>query len=171
MGPHLKTKLRPSTSVKQFSLLSLLVLLALQNPAAPSDTAGRISPKDLKPARDCLPEELELTREVIIARNIKLVAKIEVSAKGNGSLRIANLDLKVFDGHADGVYYENEMLNVDFSDLDGDGKRELVISGIVCFTGDKGDEVLRREAVVIIYSLQSNLTFKQVYRNTDYRLD
>jgi len=112
-----------------------------------------------------------LTREVIIARNIKLVAKIEVSAKGNGSLRIANLDLKVFDGHADGVYYENEMLNVDFSDLDGDGKRELVISGIVCFTGDKGDEVLRREAVVIIYSLQSNLTFKQVYRNTDYRLD
>jgi hypothetical protein len=118
-----------------------------------------------------MPEEEALTREVIIAPNIKFVAKIEVSAKHNGSRRIANLDLKVFDGHDDGAYYENEMLNIDFSDIDGDGKRELVISGIVCFTGEKGDKVLRREAIVFIYALQPNRTLKQVYRNTDYQLD
>ena len=151
--------------------MSVLVLLVLQITGAQGDTVERILRRDLKPAKDGMPEELELTREMIIARNTKLVAKIEVSAKHNGSLRIANLDLKVFDGHADGAYYENEMLNVDFSDIDGDGKRELIISGIVCFTGDKGDEVLRREAVVFIYALQSNRTFKLVYRNTDYRLD
>jgi hypothetical protein len=159
------------TSLKRFSLLSVFVLLALQNTAAPSDKVERISRKDLKPAKDGMPEEEALTREVIIAPNIKFVAKIEVSAKHNGSRRIANLDLKVFDGHDDGAYYENEMLNIDFSDIDGDGKRELVISGIVCFTGEKGDKVLRREAIVFIYALQPNRTLKQVYRNTDYQLD
>jgi hypothetical protein len=162
---------RSFTSLKRFALLSVLVLLALQNTAAPSDKVERISRKDLKPAKDGMPEEKELTREVIIAPNIKLVARIEVSAKGNGSLRIANLDLKVFDGHEDGAYYEHEMLNIDFSDIDDDGERELVISGIVCFTDEKGDKVLRREAVVFIYALQFNRTFKQVYRNTDYQLD
>ena len=63
------------------------------------------------------------------------------------------------------------MLNIDFTDLDGDGKREMVISGIMCFTDEKGDKVLRREAVVFIYALQPNRTFKQVYRNTDFRID
>src|SRR5437899_5551648 len=157
---------RSLRSLKRYSLLSVLILLAVQNTAAPSDTVERISRKDLKPAKDGMPGEQELTSEVIIAPNIKLVATIEVTSKGNGSLRIANLDLKVFDDHDDGAYYENEMLNIDFSDIDGDGKRELLISGIVCFTDDTGDKVLRREAVVFIYALQPNRTFREVYRNT-----
>ncbi len=157
--------------LKQFSLLSMLLLLVFQIAAAPGDVVERISRKDLKPAKDGMPGEEELSKEVVVAQDVKLVAIIEVSAKGNGSLRIANLNLKVFDDHNDGVYYENEMLNIDFCDIDGDGKRELVISGIVCFTDEKGDKVLRREAVVFIYALQPNRTFKQVYRNTDFRLD
>jgi hypothetical protein len=71
----------------------------------------------------------------------------------------------------DGSYYEGEMLKVEFADLDGDGRREMVISGLVCFTDQKGDHVLRREAVVFIYALQPDRTFKQVYRNTDVRID
>jgi len=47
------------------------------------------------------------------------------------------------------------MLKVEFVDLDGDGKRELVISGLVCFTDEEGHKVLRREAVVYIYALLS----------------
>jgi hypothetical protein len=62
-------------------------------------------------------------------------------------------------------------LNIDFSDINGDGTRELLISGIVCFTDEKGKVVLRREAVVFIYALQPNGTFKLVYRNTNIRLD
>jgi hypothetical protein len=78
---------------------------------------------------------------------------------------------KVFDSHDDGSYYEGEMLKVEFADLDGDGRREMVISGLVCFTDQKVDRVLRREAVVFIYALQPDRTFKQVYRNTDVRID
>lgn len=162
---------RSLVHLKWLSLLSLLVLVTFQIAATPTNTVQRISRKDLRPAKDGMPEEQELTKEVVIAPTVKFIARIEVSAKGNGSLQIANLNLKVFDDHSDGSYYENEMLSIEFADLDGDGKRELIISGIVCFTGDKGDKVLHREAVVFIYALQRNRTFKEVYRNTDIRLD
>ncbi len=118
-----------------------------------------------------MPGEEGLQREVVLAPDVKMSAVIEVTAKGNGRMRIGNLDLKVFDSHDDGSYYENGLLNIDFTDIDGDGKRELIISGIVCFTDEKGDKVLRREAVVFIYALQPNQTFKEVYRNTNFRLD
>src|SRR5215472_9969627 len=153
------------------SLLSMLLIIAPPIPAAPTDVVERISRNDLRPAKDGMPGEEELTKEIVVAPNIRLMAKIEVTAKGNGLLHIANLNLKVFDSHNDGVFYENEMLNIDFVDLNGDGKREMVISGIVCFTDEKGDKVMRREAVVYIYALQSDRTFKQVYRNTDFRID
>jgi hypothetical protein len=81
------------------------------------------------------------------------------------------LNLKVFDDHNDGSYYENGLLNIDFADMDGDGKRELLISGIVCFTDEKGTSVSRREAVVFIYALRGGRTLKEVYRNTSFRID
>ena len=157
--------------LKRFSGLSVLLVLVLQIAAAPDETVERISRNDLKPLKDGMPGEEGLQREVVLAPGVKMTAAIEVTAKGNGSLRIGNLNLKVFDSHDDGSYYENGLLNIDFADIDGDGKRELLISGIVCFTDEKGGKVLRREAVVFIYALQPNRTFKQIYRNTDIRLD
>jgi hypothetical protein len=139
--------------------------------AASGDWIERISRTDLRPLKDGMPGEEGLQKEVVMAAGVKMSATIEVTAKGNGSLRIGNLNLRIFDSHNDGSYYEGEMLGVDFADLDGDGKRELVISGIVCLTDEKGDKVLRREAVVFIYALQPNRTFKQIYRNTEFRLD
>jgi len=139
--------------------------------AATGDGIERISRKDLKPLKDGMPGEQGLKKEVVLAPGVKLSAIIEVSAKGNGSLRIGNLVLKLVDDHSDGSYYEDGMLNIDFCDIDGDGKREMLISGIVCYTDEKGDKVLRREAVVLIYQLQPNRTFKEVYRNTTLRLD
>jgi len=155
------------------SLLPLcgLLLLALQIVAGLGDTVERITRSDLNPLKDGMPGEEGLQREVVLAPDVKMSAVIEVTAKGNGRMRIGNLDLKVFDSHDDGSYYENGLLNIDFTDIDGDGKRELIISGIVCFTDEKGDKVLRREAVVFIYALQPNQTFKEVYRNTNFRLD
>src|SRR5260370_41219793 len=115
-----------------------------------------------------MPGEQGLQKKVVLAPNIKMTATIEVTTKGNGLLQIGNLRLAVYDSHDDGIYYENWLLNIDFADIDGDGKREMLISGIVCFTDDKGDKVLRREAVVYIYKLQSNNRFKQVYKNTSF---
>jgi hypothetical protein len=151
--------------------LSLLLLVLLQSAAASGATVERISRNDLQPLKDGMPGEEGFHKEVLVADGVKLPADIEVTAKGNGYLRIGNLNLKVFDTHDDGSYYEGDLLNIDFADINGDGKRELLISGIVCFTDEKGGKVLRREAVVFIYALQPDRTFKQVYRNTDFRLD
>jgi len=126
---------------------------------------------DLKPAKDGMPGEKEWSKDITISSNVIFHARIEVTNKGNGTLEIANLKLHVVDSHDNGVYYQEWMLNIDFVDLNGDGKRAMVISGIVCFTDEKGDKVMRREAVVYIYALQSDRTFKQVYRNTDFRID
>src|SRR4029079_17100174 len=105
--------------IKRLSLLSVLLLVVFQITAAPSDTVERILGTDLKPLKDGMPGEEGLEKEVVLAADVKMSAVIEVTAKGNGSLRIGNLNLKVFDSHDDGSYYENGLLNIDFSDLDG----------------------------------------------------
>jgi hypothetical protein len=118
-----------------------------------------------------MPGEKGLKREIMLAPDVKMTVTIEVTAKGNGNMRIGNLDLKVFDEHNDGTYYENGLLSIEFPDINRDGKRQMVVSGIVCFTGEKGEKVLRREAIVYIYALQPDRTFKEVYRNTKFRID
>ena len=130
-----------------------------------ANSVERISKSELKPTENGMPGEQELEKTIVLADDIKMQARIEVTNKGNGVLKISNLNVKVYDSHNDGSYYENWMLNIDFVDIDGDGKKDLVISGIVCFTDEKGDEVLRRESIVLIYILQSDLTFKQIYSN------
>lgn len=107
----------------------------------------------------------------MMAPGVKLAATIEVTAKGNGAMRIGSLNLRVFDSHDDGEYYENGLLDIEFPDMNGDGRRQMVVSGIVCFTDEKEDRVLRREHVVYIYAFQPDGKFKEVYRNTKFRID
>lgn len=159
------------TDLMWASLLSVMLFLVLRTTAAQSASVERLSRKDLKPLKSEFPGEQGLKREITLAPDVKMTATIEVSNKGNGSLRIGNLNLRTVDDHHDGAYYENEMLDIDFTDLDGDGKREMILSGILCFTNEKDDKVLRREAIVFIYKLQPDRTFKLVYRNTDFHLD
>lgn len=154
----------------RFVLLSVSFLV-LMCQVAKGDTTNRISRNELKPLEDGTPGELGLRKELVLATNLKMTAAIKVTTKGNGRMRIGNLNLKVYDSHDDGSYYENGLLSIDIPDINGDGTCELVISGIVCFTDEKGKMITRREAVVFIYVLQSNQTFKQVYRNTDIDID
>ncbi len=166
-----RTQFGALTKLIWTALLSGLLLLVLKAAAVPNTTAERISRKDLEPLKGGMLGEQGFKREIVLAPGVKMAATIEVSTKGNGSLRIGNLNLRAVDSHDDGSYYENEMLDIDFTDLDGDGKREMVISGIVCFTSEKGSTVLRREAIVFIYKLQADRTFKKVYWNTDFHIE
>src|SRR5688500_7528083 len=90
------------------------------------NTVERISAGNLKPLKDGMTGEQGLSREVVVlAANVKMLAVIEVTAKGNGKLHMGNLDLRVFDAHHDGIHYENGLLTIDFSDINEDGRREL----------------------------------------------
>jgi len=158
-----------STAMKE--KLCLVLLIAFQAIATLGATTERISRSDLHPVKDGMPGEQDLHREVVVTPGVKVPLDIAVTAKGNGYLRMGNLKLKVFDSHDDGSYYEGDLLNIDLAEIHDDGKRDVIISGIVCFTDEKGKAVLRREAVVYIYAFQPDGTFKQVFRNTDHKLD
>jgi hypothetical protein len=151
-------------------------LMALATTIRPKANGVRLEPErisraDVRPGAGLMPGEERMSKQVKLASNMIMAATIEVTAKGNGSLRLGNLNLRIFDSHNDGQFFENGMLDVDFSDLDGDERSEVIISGIVCFTDESGDTVLRREALVFIYSLQADKTFKQIYRNTTLSLN
>jgi hypothetical protein len=153
------------------STLYLLALLLFQPIVIPAATVERISRNDLHPLKDGMPGEQGLHKEILVAPGVNIPVEIQVTAKGNGYLEAANLKLKVFDSHDDGSYYEGGLLNIDFAEIHDDGKRELVISGIVCFTDEKQKATVRREAVVYIYALRPDGTFNEVFRNTNFRLD
>ena len=118
-----------------------------------------------------MPGELSCEKEITLGRGVKLAAKIEVTAKGNGTLTIGKLKVAVFDDHNDGAFYEDEMLKTDFVDIDGDGFLDLVLSGIICFTDEKGDKVVGREAFVCIYKYCGKQRFRKIYSSSDFDLE
>jgi len=128
--------------------------------------------EDLRPAKGGIPGEREFRQKVAFGAGVTFEASIEVTSKGNGLLKMANLNLKVFDSHDDGVYYENGLLKIDFPDLDGDGRREIVISGTVCFTEEKTGQFTRREPIVYIFRLSNNSRrFGLVYKSSTFQID
>ncbi len=66
------------SQIKRLSLLSALLFQVFQIAAAPGDTVERISRKDLKPAKVGMPEEEQLTKNVVLEPNINMVDTIEV---------------------------------------------------------------------------------------------
>ena len=83
------------------------------------------------------PNEEIARKKIIISKNLSFNAVIEVTSKGNGILKVANLkNVKVYDAHDDGDMYRNTLLTIKFADFDGDGYRDLVIYGITDFYSD-----------------------------------
>ena len=81
----------------RLSLLSglwLFLFAVFQVVAAPSGLVQRLSRNDLKPLNDGMPGEEGLETKVVLADGVKMSAIVEVTAKGNGWLRIGNLKLK-----------------------------------------------------------------------------
>ena len=83
---------------------SVLVFFTID--ARSADTNG-IRKEHLKAVKDGIPGELEFKQEIAFAKDLKLTTSIEVTTKGHGWLKVANLNLKVFDSNNDGAYYED----------------------------------------------------------------
>ncbi len=97
-----------------------------------------------------LPGEERFEKDIAIGLDVGVHVKVEVTAKGNGILHVANLKLKVFKEHDSGHVFDGGLLRVDFVDVTDDGYKDIVISGIIRFTGDNGDTI-RSESVVCLY--------------------
>src|SRR5947209_2083767 len=81
--------------------------------------------------------ELRYEKNIHVGGDVDAKVTIDVTAKGNGLMRVLNLTLKVFDTCDDGQVYVDGLLHVEFVDLKGTGYKDLVITGTVVHTGEK----------------------------------
>jgi len=130
--------------------LGCLTLLFLLTTSA-SVAAQVIRLEEFKPAKDRMPGEQRYERQIEIGHGIKLNARVDVTVRRNGTLRIANLKLRVLKEYDDGSVYVGGLLHVEFLDLTDDGFKDLVITGTVAHTGEKETDPVTYEAVTSIY--------------------
>lgn len=104
-----------------------------------------------------------------IGHGVVLNANVELTTKGNGGLSIANLDLRTYDTHDDGLIYKNRMLDVDIVDLSGSGYMDIVVSGVAVHTLTSP---YKDEDVIFIYRFNPDKkVFEQVYRKSSFEID
>ena len=120
--------------------------------------AQSITESDLRLDDQSLYGEMFYSNEVVISNEVIKTVEIEVTSKGNGSMKIGNLYLKVYDTHDDGDFYEGHMLKIEFIDINKDGYKDIILTGIRCKTEEKGNLVVQREGVFLIflYDFQSD---------------
>lgn len=82
--------------------------------------------------------------EIKLSKQFNIKGELEMTSKGNGTLRVANLHFRLYDDHNDGVLFDKRCLNVTLKDLNHDGILDLEVSGAIQEMDEKDeDKVLR----------------------------
>ena len=150
-----------------FSCLSLFFTTACSSPTTEFN----------KSELDILFKQLTINNEtthrtLTLSNNISLTAELEGTSKGNGTLKIHNLFIRAFDQHDDGSVYVNSLINIDLSDITDDGIKEILISGIIKYTGENENDPASYEALDIIYKLDCKSGyFKKLYQAGSYSIE
>ncbi len=142
----------------------MLVILAI------TCSGQYITPEvDLQPDPNQMPGELVWSKTINVGPNLTLPATIEVTAKGNGFLSVGEVSLgKVYDEHDDGQTFEGSLADIAFKDINDDGFKDVVISGIINIHHEKHDEILSRGAFVRVYLYDSGKrTYINVFDSND----
>ncbi len=112
--------------------LSLLLVLISTQSVANSQVEALIS----EAAKSTSSRSIEIK----LGDGVTLPAEIAVSHRGNGSLIIENLELMIYDDHDNGMVYSKEGVSITLTDLDSDGVKELIISGVLVYTGEEDSD-------------------------------
>ncbi|MCX6955487.1 MAG: hypothetical protein NTV51_25340 [Verrucomicrobia bacterium] len=72
-----------------------------------------------------------------LGKGIFVDLTFEITTNGNGLLTLPGLAIRVFDSHADGLVFRNGLLRCEWQDVDGDGVRELVVTGTAIRQNDQ----------------------------------
>ncbi len=111
-------------------------------------------------------------RTLKLNNNLQFNVILEGTSKGNGTLKIHNLNLRIFDQHDDGVVYEGDVLKVDFKDLNDDKLNEIIITGILKYTGDDESDSVNYESFAQIFSFDCKLGFFiSLYKTGRYSIE
>lgn len=118
---------------------------------------------------DLVNRDAQTHRVIRLAPDLIFPVVLEGTSKGNGTLKIHNLYLRVFDQHDDSVVYENSRLNIHLQDINGDMIKELILYGIVKYTGDSESDPARYETIIRMYSFSCKTgLFNILYQAGDF---
>ena len=114
----------------------------------------------------------QVNRSVALNKRFKFVSQLEGTSKGNGTLTIHNLNLRLYDQHDDGVVYEGGSLRFDLKDLTGNGINELIVTGILKYTGETETDPVSFDSFTQIFTFdcQSGL-FISLYKTGDFSIE
>lgn len=77
-----------------------------------------------------------ITRIIDDSKDGPIQAHFEVTSKGNGTISLPGLHVRVYDGHDDGLTIRGDLLTCRWRDLDNDGHLDLEVEGIAIAIGD-----------------------------------
>ncbi|MCJ8273555.1 MAG: hypothetical protein MJK04_29660 [Psychrosphaera sp.] len=99
-------------------------------------------------------------------------ARLSVTSKGNGGLKLLNLYLRAVDIHDNGRYYEHSLLNVCLDDINGDNHKDIILYGTTLHTGEKEQDPVSKEEVLFIYTYQVTTgKFTETLRNSSFNIN
>ena len=162
-------RLNVLTSKLNSTLIAMVMLAAPMVACSSTDDKLFDNTQTLTLFNDLVNREAQASRRVELAPGLSFPVILEGTSRGNGTLKIHNLHLRVFDEHDDGVVYENRHLAIDFQDLNGDNIKELVISGVVKYTGETETDPVSYENIIHIYTFNCKTgLFSKLYKAGNY---
>jgi hypothetical protein len=66
-----------------------------------------------------------------LSRRISVNGIASMTTQGNGTLKISNLFLRLYDVHDDGIVFENGCLKLVLEDFNHDGVKDLAVNGVI----------------------------------------
>ncbi|MFK7790444.1 MAG: hypothetical protein AB8C95_13240 [Phycisphaeraceae bacterium] len=152
-----------------FKFLTAIILTTVAFSSAADFT---LTPKDLKEDIDDIHGSQSWQGEIEIHKDVVTNASIGVTSKGNGTLNVLNLSLRVYDSHDDTNLYKDAMLLVEFTDLNEDGYLDLMVTGIYQVTPEQRDGVLEEHVVVFMCHFDPKTNaFKKIYQQMPMDLE
>jgi len=112
-----------------------------------------------------LSEKRPVKAEITLSEKLNIPVTFEATSKGNGTINIQGLLLKVFDQHDDGTIFKDDFLRLKTQDLNGDGILELIFSGTLVHTGEKESDPATLEPIKAIYTLDCNSGFIKIFES------
>ncbi len=107
-----------------------------------------------------------------LGNNLQFNVTLDGTPKGNGTLKIHNLNLRIFDQHDDGLVYEGGLLKIDFKDFNNDKLNEIIITGILKYTGDNESDLARYEEFIQIFNFDCKAgLFVSLYKTGSYSIE
>ena len=89
--------------------------------------------------RNGIPHERIAGKQVEFGPGVVFDAEVEVTAKGNGLLRLVNIRPRIYDTHNDTEIFADGLLSSRLADVNGDGYLDLILFGVKEVCDDKGN--------------------------------